>query len=94
MRKFSKLLALFLLLAMALSIPAQAEATAMIDLFSDPDVDSKGMFRFWLPYAIETYEQIEAPMRELYESGFGGVEVSFFASSSSLIPSACIPWKE
>ena len=49
MRKFSKLLALFLLLAMALSIPAQAEATAMIDLFSDPDVDSKGMFRFWLP---------------------------------------------
>ena len=81
MRKFSKLLALFLLLAMALSIPAQAEATAMIDLFSDPDVDSKGMFRFWLPYAIETYEQIEAPMRELYESGFGGVEVSFFASS-------------
>lgn len=53
-------------------------ASSLYSLFSNPDAASKPMARFWLPDAAETYEQIEREFTELYNAGFGGVEIAFF----------------
>ena len=80
MRKVSKLLALLLTLILALGMTAQAEGASMIDLFTSPDAEAKGMFRYWIPYSVESREPLERQMTDMYESGFGGVEIAFFPS--------------
>ena len=60
-----------------------AQDPTIIELYKNPDVRAKGMFRYWIPYAIETREQLEAQMTDMYESGFGGVEIAFFPSDAS-----------
>ena len=86
MRKFTRLLALMLVLAMALGMSAQAETAetaSIISLFQEPDMDAKGMFRYWLPHAPSDADYIEKQMTDMYEAGFGGVEIAFFPAAVS-----------
>lgn len=82
-KKLSRALALFLSAAMAaaclgsLPVTAQQETGGgIISLFKNPDVHAKGMFRYWLPDAATTREQLTKELTELYEAGFGGVEIA------------------
>ena len=86
MRKFIRLLALMLVLAMALGMSAQAETAetaSIISLFQEPDMDAKGMFRYWFPYAPSDADYIEKQMTDMYEAGFGGVEIAFLPAAVS-----------
>ena len=59
--------------------PVQAaENVSIAEQFQNPGVESKGMFRYWLPDGAMTYEDLQEEMTEMYESGFGGVEIAFF----------------
>lgn len=72
------------LLGTSVSAYAEAEENkSLIQLFETPDTNSKPMARFWLPDAAETYEQFERELTELYEAGFGGVEIAFFPAITS-----------
>ena len=46
-------------------------------LCTDSDLDAKPMFRWWFPDASAKHEKIRAQMKEMYDGGFGGVEVAF-----------------
>ena len=77
MRRFLRILSLMLTLLMFTGLCARAEGTSIIDLYNKPDAQAKGMFRYWIPYAVESREELEAQMTDMYESGFGGVEIAF-----------------
>lgn len=62
----------------AIAASETENAVSLYNLFSNPDTASKPMARFWLPDGAETYEQIEREFTELYNAGFGGVEIAFF----------------
>lgn len=63
------------------SIAAASEETqSIVKQFNEPGQASKGMMRYWLPDAGVTYEQLEKEMTDLYNAGFGGVEVTLFSS--------------
>ena len=62
---------------------ADSGDASIIELYKNPDAQAKGMFRYWIPYAVETREQLEAQMTDMYESGFGGVEIAFFPADST-----------
>lgn len=55
-----------------------AESASIVEVFQNPDAQSKGMFRYWLPDGAMTYEDLQEEMTEMYESGFGGVEIALF----------------
>lgn len=82
-KKLSRVLALLLSAAMAatclgsLPVTAQTETdSGIVSLFQNPDVHARGMFRYWLPDAATTREQLTKELTEIYEAGFGGVEIA------------------
>lgn len=92
--KYKRILSLLLTSAMLVSgISAQtseasssdgsADEASIIELFQNPDTQAKGMFRYWIPDAAATYEQLEAEMTDMYEAGFGGVEIACFPAMVS-----------
>lgn len=81
MKNLTRNLAIVLILSIALCLPAQA--ASIIEHYRAPDAGAKGMMRYWIPYAIETYEQLEGQMTDLYNAGFGGVEIAFFPANVS-----------
>jgi hypothetical protein len=50
--------------------------TAIIDVFKNPDMDSKNMFRWWFPSSDVEESLIKEQVQALYDAGFGGVEVA------------------
>ena len=88
-KKLSRVLALLLSAAMAatclgsLPVTAQTETDGgIVSLFQNPDVHAKGMFRYWLPDAATTREQLTKELTEIYEAGFGGVEIAYAKNDS------------
>lgn len=83
MDKFRRKISLFLcavLMLGAVFTPAIAQEESIVALFSSPDNDAKAMLRYWLPDAAVTYDMLEENLTDLYEAGFGGVEVALFSS--------------
>lgn len=80
-KRIRSLLALLTALALLLScVPALAESAdapaTLAELFLQPDNDSRPMFRYWLPDAAVTEEQLAKEMQEMQDAGFGGVEIA------------------
>ena len=47
-----------------------------LEKFKKPDVDAKGMFRWWFPDAGASEALVQEQVRSIYDAGFGGVEVA------------------
>ncbi len=84
-KKMGKLIALVLSTAMiasccvnhfTVSATQETETKSIVNQFKNPNVHAKGMFRFWLPDGSATREQLEKEITEIYEAGFGGIEIA------------------
>ena len=48
----------------------------IIDVFKNPDVDAKPMLRWWFPSADFEEALVRQQIQDVYDKGFGGVEVA------------------
>ncbi|MCL2164633.1 MAG: hypothetical protein FWH55_09640 [Oscillospiraceae bacterium] len=70
-------LCLFITLGASVSFAAAANGISetILDQFLDPPTQAKGMFRYWIPDGTVQADVVEKQMWEIYNAGFGGVEI-------------------
>ncbi|MGI5936006.1 MAG: glycosyl hydrolase [Oscillospiraceae bacterium] len=56
---------------------------SIFEKFKSPDTDAKPMLRWWFPDAGADPERVASQVREIYEGGFGGVEVALVPQYTS-----------
>ncbi|KFA60780.1 hypothetical protein S40285_06318 [Stachybotrys chlorohalonatus IBT 40285] len=61
---------------MSLSTIAQSALGAAYDAFQTPPMRARPMFRWWWPDGLVDPEEIRTEIRQMYDAGFGGAEIS------------------